>query len=424
MRKTPQNIILCQLDEHHDHLRDHVEKLLKVDREKVSHEQRARISAARLAVMDLSERFSRTIICCDCNQVDGAAKLQIGSAMHPDFSFSPLEIGSFIAPGPNRSHDFDVDKARLVWEGVRDDFHGRLAFARMMAERIAQGLHDRENHRLPSGLRQRRDPDIIYDIAVRAADSRSSALSLSQTLLARSRAADGKASSGRRSRERAIVVPTFADFEAVHRAKSHPGPWMRAGDEWTCPICARNKFEIVRASKKGTWTVGIQEFSIYAEEHDAENRRRRQRSHDGPFVISHEDSILICHDCRSILTEAKTIVPSAGDAALKPDDLRSLMGCPAPHRAHMLDQDAIRAAVDANRDWEAGVEEFRRHRSEARRYRARLVHAHLDYPNDKDIVFDLLFERWSAQLPEPDPDGLAQFRWLLAEGLRFREEGA
>ncbi|UZW57846.1 hypothetical protein NUH86_22820 (plasmid) [Sphingobium sp. JS3065] len=421
-RKTAQGILLCQLDEHHDHLRDHVEKLLKIDRDRVSEKQRVRITTARLAVMDLSERFGRTVMCCDCNQADGAAKLQIGGSLHPDFSFSPLEIATFITPMPNAAHQLDIPKARALWDSLRADVAQRLDFATMMVDRISKGLHDREPQRMPSESRHRRDADIVYDLVSRAAESRASALNMSRALLDRSCASDGKASTGKRSACRPIAVPSLSDFRTLNETKRHPGPWMRAGGNWCCPICERTKFEIVRKSNKGTWAAGIHEFSVYTEENDEDNRRRRSLRYDGAVIIAQAEVILICHDCRSILTEAKTIAPGAGDAALKPDDLRMLMGEPVPHRAHMLDQDAIRRTVTANREWEAGVEEFQRHRSEARLYRGRHAQLCHDYPKSKEAVFHNLLERWSSQLPEPLADVEGHFRWLLAEGQRYKDE--
>lgn len=421
-RMTPQAVLLCQLDEHHDHLRDHVETILKIDRDRVSDDQRVRITTARLAVMDMSERFCRTIICGDCNQVDGAAKLQIGETMHADFSFSPSEIATFISPVPNSRHEFDLETARRLWVELRPGFLERIAFAQMMAGRIAQGLHDREYHRVPLGLEHRRDADLIYTLICRAADGRSSATNLSGALLARSRSADGNASSlKKRPKARAVAIPTEADFEIVQQGKSHPGPWTRAGSDWVCPICARGKFAIVRKSKKGTWTAGIHEFHAYEVEADVEHRRRRSRLHHVPIVISHEAVLLICQDCKSIVTEAKKIVPGAGDAALKPDDLRRLMGQTIPHRSHILDQAAIREAAVANRDWDAGVLDYRSHQSEARLYRSRLDQLCADHPRDKDAMFHYLLMEWSEKLTEPDPDAEAHFRWILTEGQRFRE---
>jgi hypothetical protein len=58
-------------------------------------------------------RFPETVICDLCNSADASVKIRFRCKMHPDFSFSPEEIQSFIRAYPHGWHEIDYSKA---WE--------------------------------------------------------------------------------------------------------------------------------------------------------------------------------------------------------------------------------------------------------------------------------------------------------------------
>ena len=57
------------------------------------------------------ERFSRTVLCADCNTADGAAKQKLG--LPDDWSFSPSEIAQFVVSRPHAKHKSIKHKVAL-----------------------------------------------------------------------------------------------------------------------------------------------------------------------------------------------------------------------------------------------------------------------------------------------------------------------
>jgi hypothetical protein len=107
--------LCCPIVSHHDHFRDLAEQKLP--------DYRREAWQAKMTHVDFYpydsvgkgyERFPETLICGDCNVVEGAAKIAVGAK--PDFSFSPFEISTFIIVEPNRSHLIDREKAQKAYE--------------------------------------------------------------------------------------------------------------------------------------------------------------------------------------------------------------------------------------------------------------------------------------------------------------------
>lgn len=62
-----------------------------------------------------SGRFTTTLICGDCNSADGAAKRKLG--LPEDWSFSPTEIGRFVAVIPHSGLTrIDFEEALRIYE--------------------------------------------------------------------------------------------------------------------------------------------------------------------------------------------------------------------------------------------------------------------------------------------------------------------
>jgi predicted Fe-S protein YdhL (DUF1289 family) len=58
-------------------------------------------------------RFNETIICCDCNSADSAAKKKLHLPEY--FSFSPAEINQFIKPIAHGKHEINYDIAKNIF---------------------------------------------------------------------------------------------------------------------------------------------------------------------------------------------------------------------------------------------------------------------------------------------------------------------
>ncbi len=60
------------------------------------------------------KRFQDTVICDQCNSLDGRAKKILG--IDEDFSFSPLEIAAFARSQPHGQHKLKIEIARMAYQ--------------------------------------------------------------------------------------------------------------------------------------------------------------------------------------------------------------------------------------------------------------------------------------------------------------------
>ncbi len=107
--------LLCSIHWHHDHAIDAYTKHMQGD------------PGAWAALVQSCLRFPRTLICNDCNTVEGNVKNEINAP--EDFSFAPYEIASFISVRPNAAHVADralADRAYAAAQPAKDLIRPRL----------------------------------------------------------------------------------------------------------------------------------------------------------------------------------------------------------------------------------------------------------------------------------------------------------
>ena len=418
-RLTSEGVLLCKLDMHHDHLIELAKAMFRsAGDQDLPDEVRKRRARARSAAASLIERFAPTLICEDCNHADADMKAALGSEVDRHFSFSPAEIATFIRPAPNCSHDIDLAAGRATWQKVRPAFEDRVAFTRLMVERVNAGSHDVEAGPSAFGM-NRTDPTMLYDLASRAAGARSRLGKMVDLLSARSRSTHGNQSNRGGRPQRKVVPPTADDFRGICTRNAASAPWASAGEAWRCEICERSKFEICRKSNKGGWTAAIQYLQRFDDEIDPENQVRRSREHGGPILLGAHHRYSVCQDCRHVVTEAIKLVPGTDEHCYRPADLRALIGEVSPHRLHGVEPDAIRDAVATNADWIAAVRDYWAHRQEA-------IHLSCDvriaitkgWPpmEARRLVFEAYLDRHQAT--DRDHDRMI---WLLSEGERLSD---
>lgn len=120
IRPDTNGLPFASLEDHHDHISNFIKVYAKevVDAERpntpVTNDE-DRFLKHRL--LPFLERFSRTLICGDCNAADSAAKDQLGDVCK-FFSFSPREIQEFIEISPNRHHRIMHAKVRQVFSDI------------------------------------------------------------------------------------------------------------------------------------------------------------------------------------------------------------------------------------------------------------------------------------------------------------------
>lgn len=419
-RLSSDNVLLCKIDLHHDHLLDWAKRMF---RETADHalpdETRRGRTRARSAAYPLIERFTRTLLCEDCNNADGDMKSALGTGVAPYFSFSPSEIALFIQPRPNASHKIDVAIGRQIWEQARPAFEDRVAFTRTLVERIQEGRQDIEAGPHPFGL-QRTEASMLYDLALRSASRRSNLGGMFEGLLARSRATDGNRSNASKPSKRKLVVPSAEEFAAIEARNAASKPWVKAGHDWRCEICDRSKFEVCRKSNKGKWAAAVQYLCSFIEETDPENQAKRAQEHAGPILLRSHRRYALCQDCRHVVTDAVKLVPGTDEHCFRPEELRELIGTPVAHSMHAVEADAIRDAVWANTEWIDATRDYWAHRNEAlaiySNVRILITRGHAAR-EAKRLVFDDYLSRQGDQ-----ETGYGRPIWLLQEGARFANE--
>lgn len=417
-RLTDNDVLLCRLDEHHDHLVDHLKKRIGKTILAASRDEAGLIRRrAFAATFPLVERFAKLLVCNDCNAADGAMKAQLGKDVPPYFSFSPSEIAAFIVPAPNVPHAFEVDIGETIWRDAKPDVEQRIAFAEMMADRIERGLHDREQDRWSHS--RTNNVEMFYNVAIGQLPLNERPEGLDNALLARSISSHGRASNAPRPRKPSLP-PTAQEFAALDAEKTRLSiPWRDAGSDWCCEVCARSKFEILRKSNSGAWTANVMRFETYDEERDPVSRRYRFDGNETSLILGSARSALICHDCRQIVTDAVSSMPGSDPGCMSLADIRSLVGSALPHARHEVDKDAICELVHGNGEWIAAVGSFLRHRNEAldidlAHYRL-MANEGLSAAAARAAAIPILV----AEGRLPPADAGARFDWLMAERRRL-----
>lgn len=345
-------------------------------------------------------------------------KAALRGIIHPDFSFSPREIASFIIVRPNAEHGRNLEVGRKIWEAVAPAFQPRIAFIRMMAQRIHAGLQDQEP--TPShGHRERDERDHLMSLIHEVARVQGKHFQVSEAILHRSRGMDGIATSSCVGRKCRAVAPTAAEFQAFDEETSAKSPqWRMAGEAWCCTICKRSKLEILRKSNKGRWTGLIHQLHSFEIETDPRNLAHRARHQTSKTVLKAHAPYLVCQDCRHVVATAVSF--GGTEHCLKAEDLTELVRAPEPNVIHEIDRDAICALVYDRADWIAATDDYWAHKNRASEHFGRMTYCMSNGwtpANARAYALDEYMRHASIDTAR----NVTEFDWLLAEGRRFRE---
>jgi hypothetical protein len=421
-RLTSANVLLCQLDEHHDHIRDFISDTVGKDfRDRLPDAFSVTRRRAFAGIFSLVERFEPTLICIDCNAADAKAKKAIGGDLPRHFSFAPSEIMQFIEPRANQPHLIEADQAEFIWTSVKSDFEQRLEFAEMMSDRIARGLHDRELR--SSSYEPISNWRLLHWLVIDQVPARNRPDGLADALSARSRSAAGKIKGSRKSTTKVARLPTADEFRLLDESKQSTSiPWRSAGTDWRCPTCSRNKFEIMRPSNSGAWTANVMTIYDYFEEQRTLSRLLRSQQHNFEHIFGWHQEVGVCQDCRQVLTDAGSLVPGADQNNMSLEDIAALISEPAPHRRHEIDHDRIISTVEQKQEWKRSVEDYWLHRTEA----LAMGFALAEYQVDNRVSAKEARRRLipglveTGKLPSVEPE--TRFDWLITEHRRFLKE--
>lgn len=334
-----------------------------------------------------------------------------------------MEIRRFIAIEANRMHEVDLEAARRVWEEVRPAFEARLALASLLGERLLAGDLLKEHGEFLDP-RQPGAAEPLTALLVASSRGRIDPNRIAGEIWSRSCRPGGVGASIANKRRKRTAAPTDAEFAALDAEHQLSPPWRDAGPDWCCPVCERGKRAICRQSNKGRWTARIHGFEDFVAETDKGQLYRRDE--EAALVISHQRQVLICQDCREIVTVFRTRHQGLSGQVLTVDDLRAAILAVGPNQRHDVDYDAVLQAARNAAALTEAVERFRRHWSLAVYVSGQYDHLVRYGCYDHDTAIDTL----SNEIPSYGwLDARENVVWLLEEARRLhrvsrRAEGA
>ncbi|AEC18773.1 hypothetical protein PT7_0233 [Pusillimonas sp. T7-7] len=281
VRLNRHGYLMGHLHEHHDHMQDLVR------------ERFGALSTARKTVVadKLAEKFAvragyglaaydNTVICSDCNRADGDAKKLAGT--HPNFSYSPDEIGCFVIAKDNFGpHEIDKQEAERIWEEGKELFKVRLDMVDQIASLAADNAHWYQPSTRTAQQIERTAKIFLrlhglYDIAVKEGVE-------AEKLLYTANVFSGEHSSWRRKATtfKGKNVPTPGDLD--HLIAVRGNFWKKVEESWICPCCGRTKLHCVRPSNKNTWVFEVKGKWLFSED-----------------ALDARNTILLCDDCSNV----------------------------------------------------------------------------------------------------------------------------
>lgn len=235
-----------QLHEHHDHISDLAKKrfdAISATKENVIADLIAQKFVERLSYALAS--YDKTVICSDCNSADKQAKMIVKA--HKDFSFSPSEISKFIIVKNNLEHEINENIAQKLWEEQYETFNIRLKLIDQIANIAAENAHWYQPSDETS-VQTMRKANYYFQVQGLKDICRYQP----ETLLYKTVVYSGKMNQWRKEPKKSNNrTPT--DGEIQHMSNLNGKFWNRLEDDWSCPICNRDKISCLQPSKKNPW---------------------------------------------------------------------------------------------------------------------------------------------------------------------------
>lgn len=332
-----------------------------------------------------------------------------------------------------------VESRLEVVELVRDDVHDldtvrfevdchvrrrkaavldRLAFMKVMADRIAAGRHVREG----SGYTPHHKAIVLTDLLGAALSDRSRVEGLSGVVETRSIQRDGFASSPKSPGRKKTAIPTLDDLERFNAAVRPGDFWHEPPEDWRCAACDRTRFEMLRKSpKSGLWTAGAHRRRIFSVERRPEALWARSGWYDPGLTFGDHAIVWMCKDCRQIITDAKHTGQHLTDDCLSVADVRSLLDSVRAHERPEYDRQAAARMASRNFETMAAIDDYDLHRRRCldlfynRRQRLR-------FQSPAVVDAELIDAVWEAHV---DAKGRpAHLAWLIEEGARYADANA
>lgn len=340
------------LEWHHDHLTDFFKDELvrhfgREWKSSVGEEYRH----IERASSSLVSRFGPTLVCSDCNEVDGRIKGAI--SMDPGFSYRPSEIARCIRPVPHHSHELDMQAADRIWEEERADFEDRKSLVALLIDKLRAGQLKKER---PSSHAFSRNGMDFHKLMLQIIPQPASAFVFDTLakLQFRSVSRPIRVEKDERARARRAVVPTDADINAISSGSVPSHKWKVASDLWCCPACVRTKREIVRKSNTKEWFAAIYSHTEWCIRPGSGYGDERIDAY-----VDHHHTFLVCGDCRAVMRDlrGRTSDNDIYNSFLTADQLRQVVSA-MPHAPHFVDWERAAFFAGENAKWTTAIAEY------------------------------------------------------------------
>lgn len=317
--------ILAKLVIHHDHMNDALKAAF--------HEEfvRSGNTEAQVNGLKLVDRigpafaaYEEVLICEDCNNIDASAKKHIGAPKF--FSFSVGQLKKFIVPAPHSAHGLDPSALQTTWAKAEPAYELRMALISKIVKAAvsAEGWFEPFPYNTPA-IPTYGASLFLTSPAIRAYVS-------AETLI--KNLGPGKTAKPNLSRWR-TTRPKAAgklppNFEAILRSDPHRNlVWNSVPEDWICPVCARQKLDVVYINNKNEPAFVLKDTS------------GRGFWKDVTYVCNHCESIL---KSLKLEVDSKTAIPSKLFELVFPCELKSIIR-PHPHSPHHVDEQSAAELV-------------------------------------------------------------------------------
>lgn len=110
-----------------------------------------------------------------------------------------------------------------------------------------------------------------------------------------------------------VKVPTDDEYQAFTGAHCSSN-WKKVGEKWTCPVCGRNRKQIMRWNvKESRWTCGLHEHHDHESKFNFATLKR---------VGARFPDTIICGACNQLDVRLKKAIGANYLFSFSPDELR------------------------------------------------------------------------------------------------------
>jgi rubredoxin len=257
-RLDSQGALCGELHSHYDHLGDYFREVVNSS-EVIDPNEKALIIQRLCYALSL---FPRTIICPDCNALEGQAKVLLKA--ESCFTFSPGEIQQFVVMQDNKV-SLNEESLRRVFKQSQSDFLWRQGYG----HHLIRLFHRHPNHAFHDWTEKAvstRADTILRNYKIEGTPS-----TLHEMVSIMGERNQQKSSGDHWRREplkinKQPITPQDKMELLSHETRSRH--WRKVGEHWHCPLCERSKDGCLKWNKHGQLSFTVGKIEVYLNEQD------------------------------------------------------------------------------------------------------------------------------------------------------------